>query len=529
MTILQSVKQSRSKKINKLEKLKALKSPLAFYDEFEHFCQKPYESIDDKESKYLLKCFGLYDKGPDNFMLRIRIPSGQLSVVQAIRVGEVSKKYGDNYLDITTRQQLELRFLKQKDLLTVLKRLEEVGLSTFQTGIDNFRNIVTSSFDGLSTNSFITCHPMVKKLQSIFLNKEEYFGVLPRKFNTAILGTTTNDCNIYGQDCAFVLARKGKEVGFNLYLGGKVGIQAYDSGLFIQQNQVEQVFKAIIDIFKTYGFRDNRNKNRLHFLIQAIGLERFINILKTHVKLELETSGTLLVDEDLRVDANGLIPLKDDKSAVHFPIPSGIFHGSELIEAAYIAQKTNGEIRLSVEQSFYLITSNQHIKYVKNAPIYKKYGKFQNTYFTNQIACAGVKTCPFGVIENKSDAIEMAYFLNEEVPLENAKVRMYWSACVKGCGIHGCADIGFEGCKVKNEKNETIGGVKILLGGKATKYAKEGRVLHKGLPLPKAQEAIKALMEVYRDERIGSESFEAFDTRVLSKVSTQDLCERIGV
>lgn len=528
MSILEESLRLRNKKINKIEKLKGLKTPQDFYNEFQQFSHSSYDTVGDKETKYLLKCFGIYAKGEDNFMLRIRIPAGQLNVDQAIKIGEISKKYGDNYLDITTRAQLQFRFLKQKDLYTVLKELEEVGLSTYQTGCDNFRNIITSSFDGLLNTSYITTKPLVDELQNIFIKKEEYLGVLPRKFNTAILGSSINDCNIYGHDCSFIVAKKYDEFGFNLFLGGKVGVQAYDSGLFIKKEEVTTVFKAIIDLFKTYGFRDNRNKNRLHFLIEAIGLEQFTAFIKEKSKLNLSSSGELLVNEDLILEANGLVKLRGDKSAILFPVPSGIFNGSELIEAAYIAQKVEGKIRLSVEQSFYIICENEDIPYVKDSPIYKKYGKFQNVYFTNQIACAGIKTCPFGVIDNKSDAIEMAYFLNEEVPMKDAKVRMYWSACVKGCGIHGCADIGFEGCKVKDANNTSIGGVKIYLGGKVSSEVKEARLLHKGLSLPKAQHAIKELMKIYKNEKIGKESFESFDTRVLSKFSVQEICERIG-
>ena len=280
MTILQETHNKRNKKINKLEKLKSEKSPLAFYNEFEIFCNLGYDAVENKESKYLLKCFGIYDKGEDNFMLRIRIPAGQLEFYQAIELGRISKEFGKNYIDITTRQQIELRFLKQKDLLTVLEKLEDIGLSTFQTGIDNFRNIVTSSFDGIYSTNYITCKPIIDELQKIFFKKEEYFGILPRKFNTAILGTSVNDCNIYGHDCSFVVAKKFDEIGFNLYLGGKVGIQAFDSGLFIKKEEVTTVFKAIIDLFKKYGFRDNRNKNRLHFLVESVGIKDFSEAIK---------------------------------------------------------------------------------------------------------------------------------------------------------------------------------------------------------------------------------------------------------
>lgn len=528
MTILQDSFNKRNKKINKLEKLKSEMSPLEFYKQFETFCTLGYSAVQDAQSKYLLKCFGLYDKGEDNFMLRVRIPAGQLEFNQAIEIGKIAKEFGDNYIDITTRQQIEFRFLKQKDLLTVLKRLETVDLSTFQTGIDNFRNIVTSSFDGAHTKNYITCKPLVEELEDIFFKKEEYFGILPRKFNTAILGTSVNDCNIYGHDCSFVVAKKLDEIGFNLYLGGKVGIQAVDSGLFVKKEEVTLVFKAIIDLFKRYGFRDNRNKNRLHFLIKEVGLENFCLAIKCEANLELSTSGELLVNEDLIIEKNGCIPLRNNQSAIHFPIPSGIFTGTAMMEVGYLAEDTNSLIRLSVEQSFYLICDNNDIEYIKNSPLYIKHASFQNIYFNNQVACAGIKTCSFGVIDSKYAAIEMAYYLNENVQLDFGKVRMYWSACPKGCGINGIADIGFEGCKIKDETGKMTGGVKILIGGKASKSVQEARVLHKGTSLSNAQIIVKNLLNIYKEEKLDNESFESFESRIISHIPHEVLCERVG-
>jgi ferredoxin-nitrite reductase len=446
-------------------------------------------------------------------MLRIRIPAGQLTPEQAIKLGEVSKKYGEDYIDITTRQQLEFRFLKLEDLNTVLTELDSVGITTFQTGVDNFRNIVTSSFDGLGDVNLITCKPIIDELQSIFMKKEEWIGQLPRKFNTAILGTKVNDCNIYGHDCCFIVARKDEELGFNLYLGGKVGIQASDTGLFIKQDQVVPVFKAVTELFKKYGFRDNRNKNRLHFLLEAVGMDQFVDAIKKYSELDLQPSGEILSNEESILDNEGIFTLNDSLQAVHFPIPSGVFKGSDLIKAGHLAEASKAEIRLSVEQSFYLIVKNEYCGMVQSSELFNSYNSYNNIYFANQIACAGTATCAFGVIPNKPDAIEMAEYLNKEVPIENGKVRMYWSACPKGCGIHGIADIGFEGCKAKDEDGNRVDGVHIYLGGKATKEAKEAEIYAKAVPLAKAKYIVKDILLKYKEEKLDNESFEEYYSR----------------
>jgi len=132
------------------------------------------------------------------------------------------------------------------------------------------------------------------------------------------------------------------------------------------------------------------------------------------------------------------------------------------------------------------------------------------------IACAGTATCSFGVIPNKPDAIEMAQYLSSEVAIENASVRMNWSACPKGCGVNGIADIGFEGCKAKDSEGNRVDGVHIFIGGKITRVAKEAHILHKALPITEAKYHVKYLLKTYAAQKQRGETYEAFDDRFLS-------------
>lgn len=527
MEALQQAFEARNTKVNKIETLKETKAPISVYQGLKEISANGLHAVKEEDANFFLKCFGAFLKKDGKFMLRLRIPAGQLNVDQAMKVGELCKLYGEDYIDITTRQQIEMRYIETKNLYTVIKELDSVGIYTFQTGVDNFRNIVTSAFDGLGDSSIIETKPIIDALQSIFLKKEEWIATLPRKFNTGILGSNANDCNIYGHDCCFVVAKKEGELGFNLFLGGRVGVQASDSGLFVKQDQVVEVFHAVIQLFKKYGFRDNRNKNRLHFLLEAVGMDAFVAAIREQSGLKLTSSGESLVTQEFMLDESGMKTLNQELTAVHLSIPSGIFTGESLMEVAKVAESVDGLIRLSIEQSLYIITSPKQVKEVKESQIFEIYSRYLNTYFNHQIACAGTATCAFGVIPNKPDAIEMANYLQQEVPIPGAKVRMYWSACPKGCGIHGVADIGFEGCKAKDADGNKVDGVHILLGGKASFEAQEARVIYKAVPLTEAKLKVKRLMEIYRDERNGDESFEMFESRVLGALSVDEVVQRI--
>jgi len=516
--ILEKALQNRSKKINKVEVTKALKMPIEVHQRLQDIANGGYDALAKEDSAYFLKCFGLFDKGED-FMLRIRIPAGQLDYAQAMRIAEVAKNYGNDYIDITTRMQIELRYLKIENIAKILAELYEVGLSTFQTGVDNLRNIVTDPLDGIAYDNIIETMPLIQKLQDIFIEKEEWISVLPRKFNTAILGSLSNSCNIFGHDCCFVLAQKEGIFGFNIYLGARVGVQALDANIFVTIKEVPTFFEALITLFKNYGYRDNRNKNRLIFLIRDIGMENLTNAIKKEAKCDFDTAGiTMVQSQSTALGANKVLG-KEGKFNYKIVVPSGIFSGTDLMRTAKIAESFgSGDIRLTYDQNIYIINiQSKDIDLVKQCEFISSYAKFNTLYFNDMIACAGTATCTFGVIPNKPDAIEMANFLSREVPIENASIRMNWSACPKGCGVHGIADIGLEGCIAKDSEGNRVDGVHIFLGGKITREAKEAHILHKSLPIPEAKHHIKYLLKVYASYKLRGETYEAFDDRFLSR------------
>ena len=508
LTFLEEAKKKRSKKLNKIETIKAKMTPQEAKERLLECAAKGYECLSDEEKNVFLKYFGLFDKNeftPKQFMLRVRIPAGRLSPQQARTLGEVAKEFGDDYIDITTRMQVELRYIHIEDVPGIFDRLESVGITTYQTGIDNIRNIVSDPLDGLAYDNFFESFPLIERMQKVFLKQDEWTGTLPRKFNTSITSSVTNRCNAYGHDACFVLAMKDGVVGYNVYLGGKVGKIAKPADIFLTPDEVVPFFENLIKLFKAYGFRDNRNKNRLHFLIEAVGMERFVAALKEFSGVNYQKAGETLCKMEHFDNNQGKVQLKDGSFALHAVVPGGIFKGSDMIEAASIAQENEGEIRLSVEQNLYITHIKEPQKTLQE-PFFKRYKNIDSPYFNNLVACAGKNECSFGVIPNKPDAIDMAEFLSREVPLQNSKVRMYWSACVKGCGIHEWGDVGFVGAKAK-DNGETVHGVDILLGGSLTRLT-EAQTILKAVPLRYAKELMRELMMEF--DRSGHRHFEEF-------------------
>jgi len=518
MRAIQKAYNIRAHKLNKIEEMKKIRTPEEAYSKLEQYAKDGYASIPVEDKKYFLKCYGIYDRPatPERFMIKMRIPGGHLNSEQARVIGECSSDYGQDYIDLTTRAQCEIRYLKIEDLPTLVKRMESVGLNAYQTGVDNIRGIVADPFDDLAFDNVVPSHKTLLKLQDVFLKNPDWISTLPRKFNTSISGNLSNRCNVYGNDCCFVAAQKNGMFGYNLYLGGRVGIIATNANIFLKDaHEVIAAFTAIIELFKQFGFRDNRNKNRLHFLIQAVGMEEFTKEIRQTAGIEFASAGETMTKMDYVEPDHGKIQLRDGTMGVHVVVPSGIFKGSALVEAADLADKYgNGNLRFDLEQSFYIMGVTDSEKLLKES-YFQTYKNVDTPYKNHLIACAGTEHCPFGVIENKNDAIHMADYLALKVPLESCRVRMYWSACVKGCGIHGLGDIGFEGCKAKID-GINGSGVHIFLGGKLSGESAEGHTVIKSAPLEYAKLYVESLMLEYKRLRNDGEEFESFQQRVLT-------------
>ncbi len=516
MEKLKQAYEKKNKKLNKTEKMKQERNALEAIEKIKEYAENGYDSIPEEDKKYFLKCFGIYDrpKTPGLFMIKLRIPGGQLNSRQARVIGEISKKFGRDYMDLTTRAQIELRYIRIEDIPEILERLNSVGITSFQTGVDNIRGIVNDPLDGVAMDNILSSQNLLLEMQKIFLKNPEWIDKVPRKFNTALNGSFANRSNIFTHDLAFVLAMKDGVYGFNVYLGGRVGNIAKPADIFVKPDEVVACFEATAKLFREFGFRDNRNKNRLQFLIEAVGMNEISKAIREIAGIDFARAGQTLTNLGFYEKEMGKVLQKNGNFVVYANVPSGLFSGSDLIEAARLSEEYGeGRIRLTVEQSLFILDVEKVDKLLKEK-FFEKYKNIDSPYKTHLVACAGTKFCPFGVIENKHDAIEMAEYLEKEVSL-NKRVVMHWSACPKGCGTHGIANIGFEGCKAKfGGKN--VSGVHIYIGGG---MEREGYTILRNVPLVLAKLYIKELMIEFKKDK--SNSFEEFHNKVLNNFTKE--------
>ncbi len=453
--ILKKFVKEKPKAVNKVEEYKKTKHPFEtnLFKNLELWAMNgDWQDIPEEDRDIGLKWYGIFYRKatPGYFMIRIRITHGKLSSEQAIILSKLSKKFGRGEIDITSRQQIQLRWIELKNLPEVLLALNVIGLTTLQTGMDNVRNITGDPLSSLVEDNVIDTIPIAKRMAEVFIGKKQYAD-LPRKFNLAILGSKRDTINCKYNDLCFYLAKRDNMIGFNVYAGGKIGSggpeEALDLDIFVKPYDAVDITKAMLDLYTDMGNRIDRNKNRLFFLIKELGKD-FRTELEKRLLKNLYTKGEDLVEST--GERYGIIKQKNGLYSVSLIIPAGMFTAEDLEVVAYLARRYgSGDIRFSVYQNLYIVNvPEENLKELLNNEIFEKYPISSSAYLEGLMACQGSKTCAFGVIQNKPDAIRLVKDLSDSLPLEN-QIRMHWSGCAKGCGQHGAGDIGFVGTKIK--------------------------------------------------------------------------------
>jgi ferredoxin-nitrite reductase len=443
-------------------------------------------------------------------MMRLRIPNGILSSEQMRVLGEIVQRYGDDgNADITTRQNLQLRGIRIEDIPDIFQRLKSVGMTSVQSGMDNVRNITGSPMAGLDADELIDTRELVQKVQDMITNYGQgnyQFTNLPRKFNIAIEGGRDNSVHAEINDIAFVPAYKEGELGFNVVVGGFFSAKRCEAAIpmnvWVRPNQeVVDLCRGILEVYRDNGLRSNRQKSRLMWLIDEWGIEEFRTRVANHLGYPLATAAEKDAIDWEKRDHLGVFPQKQEGlSYIGLCIPVGRLFADDMLDLARIAEVYgSGELRLTVEQNVIIPNiAAENIATLLTEPLLAKFTPNPTPLQRALVSCTGAQFCNFALIETKNKAVDLIRQLDAELNIPRG-VRIHWTGCPNSCGQPQVADIGLMGTKARKD-GKTVEGVDLYMGGKVGKDAHLGSCVQKGIPC----EDLKSLLTSILIEQFGA-------------------------
>jgi ferredoxin-nitrite reductase len=498
--------------LNKFEKFKAEKDGLAIKDELDHFAQIGWEAMDKTDLEHRLKWVGVFYRPvtPGKFMMRLRVPNGIISSEQMRVLGEIVQRYGDDgNADITTRQNLQLRGIRIEDIPDIFQRLKSVGMTSVQSGMDNVRNITGSPMAGLDADELIDTRELVQKVQDMITNYGQgnyQFSNLPRKFNIAIEGGRDNSVHAEINDIAFVPAYKEGELGFNVVVGGFFSAKRCEAAIpmnvWVRPNQeVVDLCRGILEVYRDNGLRANRQKSRLMWLIDEWGIEEFRTRVANQLGYPLATAAEKDAIDWEKRDHLGVFPQKQEGlSYIGLCVPVGRLFADDMFDLARIAEVYgSGELRLTVEQNVIIPNiAAENMPTLLTEPLLAKFTPNPTPLQRALVSCTGAQFCNFALIETKNKAVDLIRQLDAELNIPRG-VRMHWTGCPNSCGQPQVADIGLMGTKARKD-GKTVEGVDLYMGGKVGKDAHLGSCVQKGIPC----EDLKSLLTSILIEQFGA-------------------------
>lgn len=447
------------------------------------------------------------------FMMRVRFDGGRADPAKLRAVGEISRDYARSTADFTDRQNIQLHWIQIEDVPTIWDKLESVGLSTLMGCGDVPRVILGSPVAGVAEDEIIDATPAIEEIKNNYLPREEFHN-LPRKFKTAISGNARQDVTHEIQDVAFVGVKHPEYgPGFDCFVGGGLSTNPMLSqslGAWVPLERVPEVWAGVVGIFRDYGFRRNRNRARLKFLVAKWGIEKFRQVLEEEYLDKPLLDGIPLEVEPGSRDHLGVHRQKDGKFYVGVKPTVGHATGEQLIAIADVAEKFGiSRIRTTpMKELLFLDVEEEDIPALSRAldetGLYSQPSEFRR----GVISCTGLEFCKLAHVTTKARAIELVDILEDTLGDLDVPISIAFNGCPNACARSQVSDIGLKGQIVTDSEGNRVEGFQVHLGGTLGLSPDWGRKLrgHK-VVADEVPEYVIRLVNKYKEQREEGEQF----------------------
>jgi sulfite reductase beta subunit-like hemoprotein len=523
---------------------------------------------------------GTYGQRQDNVqMLRIKIPQGIVTSSQMRALAGVASRYSRGFCHVTTRQNIQFHFVPLAVCETAMRELAEEGLTTREACGNSVRNITGCQYAGTSEDEIFDPTPYAEALTRYFL-RHPLSGVLPRKFKIAFEGCRTDHAYASINDLGWRSRIQDGRKGFRVTVAGGTSILPVSGYVLYEFLPVEEMFdvaEAVVRVFHRFGDYEHRQRNRLKFVIRALGWDafraRFDECLDEFrreggarlpfdpdaVQPENEPTWTPAEPPTLQaaaaaakspVTGPGILPgsvrlqplpdtylrwmnsnvsrqRQDGYCHVIARLPLGDFTAGQMRVLADLADAySDGAMRLTIDQNvLYRWVKTDAIKPFYDRLVAAGLGAPDAGRLSDVVSCPGAESCRLAVTQSRGLGQVLTEYLSARPDLVDmvSSGHIKISGCPNGCGQHHVGSIGFQG-SVRKVAGRAVPQYFVLVGGGCADdgVAHFGKVVSK-VPVHRLTDAVDRLLALYRDHRDGEEELGAFFRRVPSSMATDAL------
>ncbi|MGB8445500.1 MAG: NirA family protein, partial [Pseudolabrys sp.] len=418
-------------KLSDPEKFKRDEHPFDTYERLKaHAARNDYPKPPDN---FRWRYFGLFYVAPNqnSYMCRLRLPNGILNSTQLVGLADLAERYGGGYAHVTTRANIQIREIDAKNSVAMIEAIQDLGLCSRGSGADNIRNVTGTPTAGIDPQELIDTRPYAREWHFHILNDRSLYG-LPRKFNVGFDGAglipVLEDTNDIGFQAVQVNEGFPLDAGvwFRLCLGGLTGHHSFasDTGVIVRPADATMVSDAVVRVFIDHGDRTDRNKARLKYVIEKMGVEKFLALVEEKLgrKLHRAVAGAVAPRPARSRTAHiGIHPQKQEcLNWIGVAVPVGYLSAAQMRGLADIARELgDGDIRLTVWQNL-LISGVPTDKLVDARQRIETLGLAiqVNALRSGLVACTGNTGCKFAASNTKRHAEEIARWCETRVSID---------------------------------------------------------------------------------------------------------------
>ena len=479
-------------------------------------------------------------------MLRVSIPYGLLSATQLRMLAHIAEKYDKDYGHFSTRQNIQFNWPRLETVPDILADLATVQMHAIQTSGNCIRNITSDHFAGIAEDELEDPRPYCEIIRQWSTFHPE-FSFLPRKFKIAVSGAENDRAAVQIHDIGVYLVRNAEgELGCKILVGGGLGRTPF-IGLcireYLERRHLLSYLEAILRVYNQLGRRDNMHKARIKILVNAVGQEKFTDMVETEWRRIKDS--VLLLDQAEIDRVKGLFTEPDyDKNAaadatfakrleLHKDFNTWVqrnvkAHKAPGYRAVYLSLKhpdtapgdaTAGQMNFiaaladKYSHSEIRVTHDQNLilPHVRQTDLYPLWNALKGErlatpnigLLTDMICCPGLDFCNLA----NAGSIDIARQINDRFSeldylhdIGDFQIKM--SGCMNACGHHHVGHIGILGVDKKGKEF-----YQLTLGGAAGNNARLGDRLGPAIAKESVAETIDKIVQVYLDRREGGEQF----------------------